>query len=93
MPRLERVIPFATRKAPELVKFNVAIPPKIHTRELLWMRQAGLTNEEVLAALIRSPIVRDAPADLIALGSNPLEELTAFDDLRLVMRSGRVVTA
>jgi len=70
---------------------NGAIPPGIHTRELLWMRDAGLTNDEVLSALTRSPIVRDAPADLIALRSNPLEELTAFDDIRLVIRSGRVV--
>lgn len=70
---------------------NGAVPPGIHTRELLWMRDAGLTNDEVLSALTRSPIVRDAPADLIALGSNPLEELTAFDDIRLVIRSGRVV--
>lgn len=71
---------------------NGAIPPGIHTRELLWLRDAGLTNDDVLGALIRSPIVRDAPADLIALGSNPLEELTAFDDIRLVVRSGRVIS-
>ena len=71
---------------------NAAIPAGIHTRELLWMRDAGLTNEEVLGALIRSPVVRDAPADLIALGSNPLEGLTAFGDIRLVVRSGRVVS-
>lgn len=70
---------------------NGPIPPGIHTRELLWMRDAGLTREDVLGALVRSPIVRDAPADLIALGSDPLEELTAFDDIRLVIRSGRVV--
>ncbi len=70
---------------------NGAIPPGIHTRELLWIRDAGLTNDQVLSALTRSPIVRDAPADLVALGSNPLEELTAFDDIRLVIRSGRVV--
>ncbi|MEP7060526.1 MAG: amidohydrolase family protein [Actinomycetota bacterium] len=71
---------------------NGGVPPGIHTRELLWMRDAGLSYDDVLGALIRSPIVRDAPADLIALGSNPLEELTAFDDIRLVVRSGRVVT-
>ena len=70
---------------------NGAVPAGIHTRELFWMRDAGLTNDQVLSALIRSPIVRDAPADLIALASNPLEGLTAFDDIRLVIRSGRVV--
>ena len=72
---------------------NGTIPAGIHTRELLWLRDVGLTNDEVLSALTRSPIVRDAPADLIALGSNPLEELTAFDDIRLVVRSGRVISA
>ncbi|MEA2580449.1 MAG: hypothetical protein QOE83_1341 [Actinomycetota bacterium] len=72
---------------------NGAVPPGIHTRELLWMRDAGFTNDDVLAALTRSPIVRDAPADLIALGSNPFEGLNAFDDIRLVVRSGRVVSA
>jgi imidazolonepropionase-like amidohydrolase len=71
---------------------NGPVPPGIHTRELLWMRDAGLSNDDILAALVRSPIVRDAPADLIALGSNPLEELTAFDNIRLVVRSGRVVS-
>jgi imidazolonepropionase-like amidohydrolase len=71
---------------------NGPVPPGIHTRELLWMRDAGLSSDDILAALVRSPLVRDTPADLIALGSNPLEELTAFDDIRLVVRSGRVVT-
>jgi imidazolonepropionase-like amidohydrolase len=70
---------------------NGAVPAGISTRELLWLRDAGLSHDDVLAALTRSPIVRDAPADLIVLGSNPMEELTAFDDIRLVIRAGRVV--
>ena len=72
---------------------NGAVPPGIHTRELFWLRDAGLTNEEILSALTRAPLAADAPADLIALGVNPLEDLTAFDHLRLVVRAGVVALA
>ena len=45
---------------------NGAIPAGIHTRELLLLREAGLSNEDVLAALVRAPLEIDAPADVIA---------------------------
>lgn len=70
---------------------NGSIPPGIHTREALLMVEAGLEPEEVLEAMIRAPIEPDAPADLVALGSSPLEDLGAFDDVRLVIRAGRIV--
>jgi imidazolonepropionase-like amidohydrolase len=70
---------------------NGPIPPGIHTRELMLLAEAGLEYEEVLEALIRAPIDAGAPADLIATAGNPLDELRAFDDLRLVVRAGRVV--
>lgn len=70
---------------------NGAIPPGIHTRELLLLAEAGLSNEEVLACLTRAPIEPSAPADLIALGEDPLDDLRAFDRLQLVVRAGRVV--
>lgn len=70
---------------------NGPIPPGIHIRELRLLVEAGLEYEEVLEALVRAPIEPGAPADLIGLGSSPLDDLRAFDDLRLVIRSGRVV--
>jgi imidazolonepropionase-like amidohydrolase len=70
---------------------NGSIPPGIHTREALLMAEAGLEPEEVMEAMIRAPLVLDAPADLIILRTNPLEDLKAFDDVQLVIRAGRIV--
>ena len=72
---------------------NGAIPAGIHTRELRLIREAGLTNDEVVASAALARLEPDAPADLIALGMDPLEVLAAFDDLRLVVRAGRVAMA
>ena len=72
---------------------NGAIPPGIHTRETLLMREAGLEPEEIVQAMVRAPLDVDAPADLIALQQDPLEDLEAFDELRLVIRAGSVVFA
>jgi imidazolonepropionase-like amidohydrolase len=70
---------------------NGAIPPGIHTREARLMAEAGLEPEEVVEAMILAPLEPDAPADLVALAASPLEDLRAFDDIRLVIRAGRVV--
>jgi imidazolonepropionase-like amidohydrolase len=70
---------------------NGAIRPGIHTEELRLLHAAGLEPEEVLEALTRAALEPDAPADLIALAGDPLEDLRAFDDVRLVVRAGRVV--
>lgn len=70
---------------------NGDIPPGIHEREARLMREAGLEPEEVLEAMIRAPLEPDAPADLVELGSNPLDELSALGDVRTVIRAGRVV--
>jgi imidazolonepropionase-like amidohydrolase len=69
---------------------NGSIPPGIHTREALLLHDAGLSREDVLSSMIRAPLELGAPADLIALGMDPLEDLTAFDRLRLVVRAGRI---
>jgi imidazolonepropionase-like amidohydrolase len=71
---------------------NGPVPPGIHTRELQLLRQAGLGTEAVLEALVRAPLETGAPADLVVLGDSPLGGLEAFDDLRLVVRDGRVVS-
>ena len=72
---------------------NGPIGAGIHTREVLLLRDAGLEPEEILHAMVRAPLDIDAPADLIALGRSPLDDPSAFDDLRLVVRAGRVVAA
>jgi imidazolonepropionase-like amidohydrolase len=70
---------------------NGSIPPGIHTREALLMVEAGLEPEEVLEAMIRAPFEPDAPADLIALRTSPLDDLRALDEVQLVVRAGRIV--
>jgi imidazolonepropionase-like amidohydrolase len=71
---------------------NGPIPPGIHVREALLLHEAiRMTREEVLAAMTAAPLAPGAPADLIVLGSDPLERLEALADLRLVVRAGRVV--
>jgi imidazolonepropionase-like amidohydrolase len=71
---------------------NGPIPPGIHVREALLLHEVvGMTPEEVLTAMVAGRLGVDAPADLIALGRNPLEELNALGDLRLVVRAGRVI--
>jgi imidazolonepropionase-like amidohydrolase len=71
---------------------NGPIPAGVHSREVLLLRDAGLEAEEILQAMVRAPLDLDAPADLIALGRSPLDDPSAFDDLRLVVRAGRVVS-
>jgi imidazolonepropionase-like amidohydrolase len=70
---------------------NGAIPPGIHEREARLIAEAGIEPEEVLEAMIRAPVEPDAPADLVVLGSSPLEDLAALGDVRTVIRAGRVV--
>jgi imidazolonepropionase-like amidohydrolase len=71
---------------------NGSIPAGIHTREALLLVEGGLEPEEVLETMIRAPLEPDAPADLIGLRTSPLEDLRALDDVRLVIRAGRVVS-
>jgi imidazolonepropionase-like amidohydrolase len=70
---------------------NGSIPPGIHTREALLMVEAGMEPEEVLEAMIRAPLVPDAPADMVVLRTGPLDDLRALDDVSLVIRAGRAV--
>jgi imidazolonepropionase-like amidohydrolase len=71
---------------------NGPIPPGIDVREALLLNEVvGMRPEEVLTAMVAGPLQAGGPADLIALGRNPLEELKALAELRLVVRAGRVV--
>ncbi|HEX6329686.1 MAG TPA: amidohydrolase family protein [Actinomycetota bacterium] len=72
---------------------NGPVPPGIHVREALLLHEAvRMTPEEVIAAMTAARLEPGAPADLVALGSSPLERMEAIGDLRLVLRAGRVVT-
>jgi imidazolonepropionase-like amidohydrolase len=55
------------------------------------LAEAGLEYEEILEAMVRAPLEAGAPADLVAFGASPLDDLRALDDLRLVVRAGRVI--
>jgi imidazolonepropionase-like amidohydrolase len=70
---------------------NGPIPPGIDLREILMLSEAGLGVEALLEAMMRSPLEPGAPADLIAVARNPFEDIEALGELRLVMRSGRIV--
>lgn len=73
---------------------NGSIPPGIDVREALLLHEAvRMTPEEVLTAMTATRLEPGAPADLIALGRDPLEEVEALRDLRLVVRAGRVAFA
>jgi imidazolonepropionase-like amidohydrolase len=73
---------------------NGPIPPGIHVREALVLNEVvGMAPEEVLTAMVAGKLRAGGPADLIALGRDPLEELSALGDLRLVVRAGRVVSS
>ena len=70
---------------------NGPIPAGIHLREAMLLGEAGLEHEEVLEAMTRAPLEPGAPADVIAVGSSPLDDLRALADLRLVVRGGAVM--
>jgi imidazolonepropionase-like amidohydrolase len=70
---------------------NGPIPPGIHVGEAWHLYRSGLRPEGVLEAMTFRPLAPQEPADLIALGGNPFEDLGAFMDVRLVVRAGRVV--
>jgi imidazolonepropionase-like amidohydrolase len=70
---------------------NGPIPPGIDVREALLLHRAGLAPEQVVEAMTFRPLSEGEPADLIGLGANPLEDLSALSELRLVVRAGRRV--
>jgi imidazolonepropionase-like amidohydrolase len=73
------------------------------TEEYRRMAEAGLSFDQILAALTVNPVRRfDDPsargtievgkaADLVVLGSDPLQRIEAFADVRFTIRAGRVV--
>jgi imidazolonepropionase-like amidohydrolase len=70
---------------------NGPIPAGIHAGEAWHLHRAGLAADQVLEALTFRPLAEGEPADLVALGGNPLEDLAALSQVRLVIRAGRRV--
>jgi imidazolonepropionase-like amidohydrolase len=70
---------------------NGPVPPGIDLREVLMLFDTGMGAEAILEAMMRAPLEPGAPADLIAVAGNPFEDIETMDELRLVMRAGRVV--
>ena len=73
------------------------------TEEFQRMAEAGLSFEQILAALTTNPVRRwdDATArgtvevgkaaDLVVLGSDPAQKIEAFADVETTVAGGRVV--
>ena len=70
---------------------NGPVRPGVSTRELLLLREAGVDPDGVMAALTRAPLEAGAPADLIVIARDPLEDLRAFDHVAAVIRGGVLV--
>jgi imidazolonepropionase-like amidohydrolase len=69
---------------------NGPIPPGIHLGEVMHLAAAGLSPESILVAMTGKRLRDGGPGDLLAVGGNPLEDLRALGDARLVIRAGRV---
>jgi imidazolonepropionase-like amidohydrolase len=70
---------------------NGPIPPGVDAQEVALLREAGLSVDQILEAMVRAPLAKGAPADLVAFGADPFDDLSAVDDVRLVVRAGRIV--
>lgn len=68
---------------------NGPIPSGVHVTELQWLRQAGLTTEQVLETFVRAPVEVGAPADLLVVGESPLGDVAVLDDIRMVFKAGK----
>jgi imidazolonepropionase-like amidohydrolase len=68
---------------------NGPIPAGIHVGEATHLARAGLTGDQVLAAMTFRPLARGEPADLVVVAGSPLEDLDALGQLQLVLRAGR----
>lgn len=67
---------------------NGSIPPGIHADEARHLINAGLTPDQTLTAMTAGPLALGTPADLVALGADPLADLSALGEIRAVFRQG-----
>jgi imidazolonepropionase-like amidohydrolase len=71
---------------------NGPIPAGIDVREAQLLNEAvRMSPEDVLDAMTATRLEPGAPADIIGLVRDPLADIDALGDLRLVVRAGRVV--
>ena len=68
---------------------NGPIPPGIHCGEAWHLARAGMTTEQVLEAMTFRPLAAGEPGDVVVVGGDPLQDLDALGDVRLVIRGGR----
>jgi imidazolonepropionase-like amidohydrolase len=69
---------------------NGPIPPGIHVTEVVHLASAGLSPDAILGAMTAGRLEAGAPADVIGLASNPLEDVRALGEVRVVIRMGTV---
>jgi imidazolonepropionase-like amidohydrolase len=73
------------------------------TLEFTLMSRAGMTYQQILASLTTNParrfkfaghsgrIANGMDADLVVLGADPAHDVTAFSNVRYVIRSGKLI--
>jgi len=73
------------------------------SEEFKWMSRAGLSFQEILASLTTNPaqrfgysshsgrIAKGLDADLVVLDADPAQNPTAFSQVKMTIRSGRVI--
>ncbi|MGH2651836.1 MAG: amidohydrolase family protein [Actinomycetota bacterium] len=69
---------------------NGPIPPGIHVGEATLLASAGLSPDRILDAMTAWRLEEGARADVIGLEGNPLEDLSALDRVRVVIRGGQI---
>jgi imidazolonepropionase-like amidohydrolase len=69
---------------------NGPIPPGIHGGEAAHLAAAGLSVDSILRGMTGGPLAAGVEADIIGLGGNPFENLSALGRVALVVRGGRV---
>lgn len=72
---------------------NGRVAPGISAGELAALAALGFENEELLAMCATAPLRRGAPAELVCLRGNPLDDLTAFGEVALVVRGEAILAA
>ena len=69
---------------------NGAIPAGVHVAELRHLSRAGLSVDDLLAAMTPARLTVGMAADLVGLAADPHDELEAFGAVELVVRAGRL---
>jgi imidazolonepropionase-like amidohydrolase len=73
------------------------------SEEYVWMSQAGMSYQQILASLTTNPaqrfgdsahsgrIAKGMDGDLVVLGADPAQDVTAFSKVRYTIRGGKVI--